>query len=140
MHETLQQQNKINNFDKSIIRFYYFQKQIIVGTSFSLLSIGNKYTGKNIDIEFTSGMKIYRNYFDDVSFVIYLNTEILTNNPDGIAISKCVSGPIANAIALLMNRGLKIKKPSNVMNGLALYAHAISDKGLTPLTSEDEMY
>jgi len=47
--------------DKSTIRISYFQKQVVVGTSFSLLSIGNDKTGKNIDLEFVTGESLSRN-------------------------------------------------------------------------------
>lgn len=138
LQETLTEQIKIINFDKSIIRFSYFQKQVVVRSSFSLLSIGSDKTGKNIDIEFTSDANVSRNYFDDASFIIPLNTELLIGK-NKFMITKCLSGPFINAITLLKNRKLKIKDPSTVVNGLALYAHAISAKDMTPQTVEDEM-
>jgi hypothetical protein len=51
----------ILKIDKNTIRLSYFQKQVVVGTSFSLLSIGSDKTGKNIDLEFTFGDSTTRN-------------------------------------------------------------------------------
>jgi len=55
LHETLSERNTVIKIDKSTIRLSYFQKQVVVGSNFSLLSIGSEKTGKNIDIEFVSG-------------------------------------------------------------------------------------
>jgi len=70
--------------------------------------------------------------------VLPLNTEILTGKSTDIIV-KCLSGPFDDAISLLLKKELRVKEPNLVVNGLALYAHAISEKGMTPLTVEDEM-
>lgn len=67
-----------------------------------------------------------------------LNTDILTGKSTDIIV-KCLSGPFNDAISLLRNKELKVKDAGLVINGLALYAHAISEKGMTPLTVETEM-
>ena len=39
---------------RQVIRQHYFQKQVVVGSDFSLLSIGDPNTGRNLDLEFTT--------------------------------------------------------------------------------------
>jgi len=68
-----------------------------------------------------------------------LNSNILTGKSQNIIV-QCLSGPFTKAIELVFNRELVVKEPAEVINGLALYAHALTEKGLTPFSIEQEVF
>jgi len=53
-----------------VVRQVYFQKQALVENAFSLLSIGDSASGRNIDLEFTLIGNGHRKYFDDANSLV----------------------------------------------------------------------
>lgn len=146
----------IPNADEQLIRQNYFQKQVVVGQDFSLLSIGDSGTGRNLDLEFTTAKCDHRCFFDDANaFVIPLPDPAnrgwkfcaaLQGGGKGRAgaqegtklVAQSQSAPWQTAVQYIQNGTLNIDKPEKVFNGLPLYAHALSDKHLTPASKELE--
>jgi hypothetical protein len=146
----------VMNADEQLIRQHYFQKQVVVGQDFSLLSIGDSGTGKNLDLEFTTSKCDHRCFFDDANaFVIPLPDPAHMGwkfcqvpqgggkgrggNHEGTKLwALSQSAPWQTAVRYIERGQLNIDKPENVFNGLPLYAHALSDKQLTPETKELE--
>jgi len=136
----------IPDADPQLIRQCYFQKQVVIGTDFSLLSIGDPVTGRNLDLEFTASTCSTRCFFDDANaFVIPLPdpahcgwVRAMTPNKsrgqqEGPQLmARSLSAPWQTAVDYIRNGQLNIEKPELVFNGLPLYAHALSDKQLTP--------
>jgi len=130
------------NADPQLIRQCYCQKQVVIGTDFSMLSIGDPVTGRNLDLEFIASTCSTRCFFNDANaFVIPLPCDwvrAMTSNtirgqqegPQFIA--RSLSAPWQTAVDYIRNGQLNIEKPELVFNGLPLYAHALSDKQLTP--------
>ncbi|EKX42580.1 hypothetical protein GUITHDRAFT_153566, partial [Guillardia theta CCMP2712] len=115
----------------TLVRTKYFQKQVVVGNSFSLLSIGDFNSGKAIDIEFWRNLEGGRKYFDDAnSFVIPLNLEQLAGVMPVNAFTMTES--FQRALDLAAAKTLVVDEPLNVLNGLTLYAHALCHKILLP--------
>ena len=146
---------RIPNADQSLVRSCYFQKQVVVSSQFSLLSIGDPKTGRNLDLEFTSSECTTRCFFDDANaFVIPLpdpaskgwkNVKPFSKSRGGAASQECVklmatsqSAPWKTAVEYICRGQLNIAKPETVFNGLPLYAHALSDKQLLPGTRDLE--
>lgn len=145
---------KMPHAESSLIRQCYFQKQVVVGSDFSLLSIGDPATGRNLDLEFTGSKCEARCFFDAANaFVIPLpdpahygwrNIKPPPKRTSGsyqegvklLAVSQ--SAPWRTAVNYIRKGELSIDKPETVFNGLPLYAHALSDKQLTPGTRELE--
>jgi len=127
--------------DTTLVRFSYFQKQVVIGSCFSLLSFGNPTTGKNVDVEFCPSRGLIRNYFDDANaFVIPLTPSILRKRkPCLTAEARCLSGGFREAVNLLLRSELVIQDPPSVVNGLTLYTHTLCVKRLTPRTMSDEL-
>jgi hypothetical protein len=146
----------VMNADEQLIRHHYFQKQVVVGQDFSLLSIGDSGTGRNLDLEFTTSKCDHRCFFDDANaFVIPLPDPAHMGwkfcqglqgggkgrggNHEGTKlVAQSQSAPWQTAVRYIERGQLNIDKPENVFNGLPLYAHALSDKQLTPDTKELE--
>eukprot|EP00960_Hanusia_phi_P043248 755952-Hanusia_phi.AAC.4 len=115
----------------SLVRTKYFQKQVVVGNSFSLLSIGDFNSGKAIDIEFWKNLDGGRKYFDDAnSFVIPLNLEQLAGVMPVCAFT--MTDSFQRALDLAATKTLTVEEPLNVLNGLTLYAHSLCHKILLP--------
>ena len=134
----------------TIVRSFYFQKQVVVG-SFSLLSIGDPTTGRNLDLEFCRGtpseIKQTRYFFDHANaFVINLPSpaqygwqNAMYGKKTKVAIvPRSLATKFEDALATIAHRKLNVHDPKVVVNGLLLYAHAICDKGLVPNCWEDE--
>lgn len=141
--------------EKSLVRSCYFQKQVVVSSQFSLLSIGDPKTGRNLDLEFTSSECQTRCFFDDANaFVIPLpdpanrgwrNAKPFSRTRGGAAAQEAVklmaksqSAPWQTAVDYIRKGQINIDKPETVFNGLPLYAHALSDKQLVPGTRDLE--
>ncbi len=117
--------------------------QVVLG-GFSLLSIGDSH-GKVIDLEFTLNSDRTRKYFDDTSsFVVPLSstqiraihsTEESCDPVRAVTMAKSFD----TALKALRNNQLVIRQPKVVVNGLALYAHALSFKKLTPPNEAKEL-
>jgi len=136
----------IPDADPQLIRQCYFQKQVAIGTDFSLLSIGDPVTGRNLDLQFMASTCSTRCFFDDANaFVIPLPdpahcgwvramTSIKSRNQqEGPQLmARSLSAPWQTAVNYIRNGQLNIDKPELVFNGLPLYAHALSNKQLTP--------
>eukprot|EP00960_Hanusia_phi_P076921 768628-Hanusia_phi.AAC.18 len=134
----------------SIVRNFYFQKQVVVG-SFSLLSIGDPTTGRNLDLEFCRGtpseIKQTRTFFDHANaFVINLpspakygwQNQMFGKKTSHTIVPRSLATNFDDALATIAHRKLNVHDPKVVVNGLLLYAHAICDKGLVPSSWEDE--
>jgi len=125
--------------DSRLVRLSYFQKQVVIGSSFSLLSFGNPMTGRNVDLEFCPTTGSSRNYFDDANaFVVPLPAHVLECSTPEAVQAKCLSGSFGDAVNFLLRQELVIQDPGSVVNGLTLYAHTLCVKGLTPLSLADE--
>lgn len=119
-----------------VVRGRYYQKQVMIGGSFSLLSVGDPSTGKAIDLEFSTNSD-GRKYFDDAnSFVIPLSLQQLAGMSPAVAMS--MTGSFEHAIDLTHRKELLVNNPSQVVNGLALYAHAVTTKQLTAASADAE--
>eukprot|EP00286_Rhodomonas_abbreviata_P029020 CAMPEP_0181316090 /NCGR_PEP_ID=MMETSP1101-20121128/15711_1 /TAXON_ID=46948 /ORGANISM="Rhodomonas abbreviata, Strain Caron Lab Isolate" /LENGTH=417 /DNA_ID=CAMNT_0023423317 /DNA_START=216 /DNA_END=1466 /DNA_ORIENTATION=- len=130
--------SEMRNAGPAVVRYRYYQKQVVVGGSFSLLSVGDSETGKAIDLEFSCSGDSARKYFDDAnSFVIPLSLQQLAGMAPVVAMT--MTGSFEHAIELTRRRELLVQHPSEVINGLALYAHAVTDKHLsTPDASAED--
>ena len=127
--------------DRSLIRQCYFQKQVVIGSDFSLLSVGDPGTGRNLDLEFASSKCVSRSYFDDATaFVIPLPDPVRRGwvRPETKLLAQSLSAEWRTAVLYIQKGQLNIEKPEMVFNGLPLYAHALSDKQLTPGSREIE--
>mmetsp|Transcript_28610 Transcript_28610/g.58170 ORF Transcript_28610/g.58170 Transcript_28610/m.58170 type:complete len:667 (-) Transcript_28610:73-2073(-) len=114
----------------NVVRHRYYQKQVVIGGAFSLLSIGDPTTGKAIDLEFAIAGDGSRKYFDDAnSFVIPLTLQQLAGMSAAVALS--MTGSFEHAVDLTARKELLIQQPAQVVNGLALYVHAVTTKLLT---------
>ena len=124
----------------NLVRTRYYQKQVVIGGALSLLSVGDPVSGKGVDLEFSLNVEGDRKFFDDAnSFVIPLSLQHLASQQPVHAMS--MNGNFENALSLASNRELLVGHPAQVVNGLSLYAHALSDKGLTPAAlSAEERY
>ena len=121
----------------ALVRTRYFQKQVVIGGALSLLSCGDPASGKGVDLEFSLNVSGDRKYFDDAnSFVIPLSLQHLAGIEPVHALS--MARNFDHALALASSRELLVGQPAQVVNGLSLYAHALSDKGLTPAGFGDE--
>jgi len=124
----------------NLVRTRYYQKQVVIGGALSLLSVGDPATGKGLDLEFSLNVEGNRKYFDDAnSFVIPLSLQHLAGAQPVHALS--MASNFEHAVSLASNRELLVGQPAQVVNGLSLYVHALSDKGLTPAAfSTEERY
>ena len=124
----------------NLVRTRYYQKQVVIGDALSLLSVGDPATGKGVDLEFSLNVEGNRKYFDDAnSFVIPLSLQHLAGAQPVHALS--MASNFEHAVSLASNRELLVGQPAQVVNGLSLYVHALSDKGLTPAAfSTEERY
>lgn len=121
----------------TLVRTRYFQKQVVIGGALSLLSCGDPASGKGVDLEFSFNRAGDRKYFDDAnSFVIPLSLQHLAGLEPVNALS--MARNFEHALSLASNGELFVGQPAQVVNGLSLYAHALSDKGLTPSDAGDE--
>jgi hypothetical protein len=121
----------------TLVRSCYYQKQVVIGATLSLLSVGDPSSGKGIDLEFSLNAEGDRKFFDDAnSFVIPLSLQHLAGLEPVYALS--MASTFEHALSLASNKELMVGQPAQVVNGLALYAHAVSDKGLTPAALTDE--
>lgn len=119
------------------LRYLYFQKQAVVGDAFSLLSIGDPASGRNIDMEFAYMANGTRKYFDDAnSCVIPLSLTQLAGVERVVALSQ--TGDYDYMCELMQTRELVVPCPEEVLNGLSLYAHALSEKRQQPTDAETE--
>ena len=126
-------QHKLPN----LIRSRYYQKQVVIGGTLSLISVGDAATGKGIDLEFSLNAAGDRKYFDDAnSFVIPLSLQHLAGVEAVHALSMATD--FDHALSLASKHELMVVQPAQVINGLALYAHAVCDKGLTTVDLGDE--
>jgi len=131
-------ESELRNADPSVVRFGYYQKQCMIAGTFSLLSIGDPETGKALDLEFSCNNGKARKYFDEAnSFVIPLTLQQLAGVTTVHAMT--MTGSYSQALELMQRRELLVREPEEVMNGLALFAHAISDKGLRPASLQSEL-
>jgi len=122
----------------NLVRARYYQKQVVIGGALSLLSVGDPATGKGVDLEFSLNVEGDRKYFDDAnSFVIPISLQHLAGLEPVHALCMAPTN-FETALCLASNRELLVAQPAQVVNGLALYAHALSDKGLTPADSTNE--
>jgi len=121
----------------NLVRTRYFQKQVVIGGALSLLSCGDPASGKGVDLEFSLNVAGDRKYFDDAnSFVIPLSLQRLAGIEQVYVLS--MARNFEHALALASSGELLVGQPAQVVNGLSLYAHALSDKGLTPAGINDE--
>ncbi len=121
----------------NLVRMRYYQKQVVIGGALSLLSVGDPASGKGVDLEFSLNVEGDRKYFDDAnSFVIPLSLQHLAGAEPVHALT--MASNFNYALSLASSRALQVTQPAHVVNGLALYAHALSDKGLTPSDLSNE--
>ena len=119
---------------RQVIRQHCFQKQVVVGSDFSLLSIGDPNTGRNLDLEFTTSECQARCFFDDANaFIIPLPDLSSIKAGRGPELwAQSLSANVRDAVHYIETGQLNIYKPEDVFNGLPLYAHALTDTRLTP--------